>query len=73
VPRFLFNVCKEDISLAAVAEELPGQSMAITTARGMARELLADAEGEWISARIEVVDEHGDVVGVVHISDYWLQ
>jgi hypothetical protein len=47
--------------------------MAITTARGMARELLADAEGEWISARIEVVDEHGDVVGVVYISDYWLQ
>jgi hypothetical protein len=71
VPRFLFHICKEDLTLAAVAEELPGKSMAITTARRMARELLADTEGEWISARI--ADEHGDLVGVIHMSDYWRQ
>jgi hypothetical protein len=47
--------------------------MAITTTRGMARELLADTEGEWGSARIEVADEHGDLVSIVHVSDCWLQ
>jgi hypothetical protein len=47
--------------------------MAITTARGLARELLADIEGGRSSARIEVADEHGDVVGVIYMSDYWLQ
>jgi hypothetical protein len=73
VPRFLFSVLKEDLSLAAVAEELPGRSMAISTAQGIARELLADTEGEWVSARIEVADEHGDVISVIHMKDYWLQ
>jgi hypothetical protein len=72
VPRFVFNVWKEDSSLAAIAEELPGNSMAIITARGMARELLADAEGEWISARIEVADGYGDTIGVIHMNESWL-
>jgi hypothetical protein len=73
VPRFLFSVFKEDLSLAAVAEELPGRSMAISTAQGMARELLGDTDGEWSSARIEVADEDGDVISVIHVRDYWLQ
>jgi hypothetical protein len=73
VPRFLFSIFKEGLSLAAVTEDLPGTSMAISTAQGMARELLADTEGEWISARLEVADEHGDVIGVIHMRDYWLQ
>jgi hypothetical protein len=73
VPRFLFSVFKEDLSLAVVAEELPGTLMAISTARGMARELLADTEGEWVSARIEVADEYGNIVSVIQMRDYWFQ
>jgi hypothetical protein len=73
VPRFHFHLCKEALSLSTVAEELPGKSVALTSARGMARELLADFEGGWSSARIEVADEDGDIVGVIHMSDYWLQ
>jgi hypothetical protein len=73
VPRFLFSVLKENLSLAAVAEELSGTSLAISTARGVARELLADMDGGWISARIEVADEHGDIVSVVDMREYWLQ
>ena len=73
MPRFHFHLCKENLSLSAVAEEVPGKAMAITTAQGMARELLVDIEGGWSSARIEVADEHGDVISIVHVSDCWLQ
>jgi hypothetical protein len=73
VPRFLFHVCKADLSLAAVAEELPEESMALPTAHEVARELLADVEGEWGLARIEVTDERGTVVGVIQLSDFRLQ
>jgi hypothetical protein len=73
VPRFLFSVVKEDLSLAAVVEELPETLMAISTAQGIARELLADTEGEWSSVRIEVADEDGSIVTVIQVRDYWLQ
>jgi hypothetical protein len=73
VPRFLFHLCKGSLSLSAVAEELPGTLTAISSARGMGRELLADFEGGWSSAHIEVTDEHGDTVGIIYMSDYWLQ
>jgi hypothetical protein len=73
VPRFLFNVWKEGLCLAAISEELPCKSTAITTARRMARELLTDTEGEWIATRIEVADEYNEVIGVIDMNEYWLQ
>ena len=62
---FLFHVHKDGSDLGAIDEELPEESMAPPTARGVARELLADIEGGWRPARIEVADERGDVVGVI--------
>ena len=73
MPRFFFHVRREGWNLDPVTEVLPEASAALATARGVARELLADPDGGWASARIEVADERGDLVGVIQMSDYWLQ
>jgi hypothetical protein len=73
MPRFFFHVHTEGLNLGAVEEELPDASMALPTARGVARELLADIERGWGLACIEVTDERGSLVGVVPLSDFWLQ
>jgi hypothetical protein len=57
MPRFFFHVHKEGLTLGAVEEELPDRSMALPTARAVARELLADIEGGWSLARIDVTDD----------------
>jgi hypothetical protein len=73
VPRFFFQVLREGWELDPVPEVLPEAATALAKARAIARELLADAEGEWLSARIEVADEHGNVVGIVQVSDFRIQ
>jgi hypothetical protein len=73
VPRFFFQVLREGWELDPVPEVLPEPATALAKARAIARELLADAEGEWLSARIEVADEHGNVVGIVQVSDFRIQ
>ncbi len=73
MPRFFFHVHTKGLTLGAIEEDLPDESMALPTARGVARELLADIEGEWGLARIEVTDEQGIVVGVIPLSEFWLQ
>src|SRR5829696_7564544 len=65
MPRFFFHVHKAGLSLGAIEEEVAEESMALAAARGVARELLADIEGEWRLARVDVTDEHGLVVGVI--------
>jgi hypothetical protein len=73
MPRFFFHVHKGALNLGPIDEELPEESMALPVARGVARELLADTESEWRPGRIEVTDDHGDVVGLIHMGDYWIQ
>jgi hypothetical protein len=73
MPRFFFHVHKDGLDLGPIDEELPDESMALPTARGGARALLAENEGEWDLARIDVTDEHGIVVGVIQLSSFWLQ
>ena len=73
MPRFFFHVRREGCSLDPVPEVLPEASTALAKAQTIARELLADPDGGWNSARIEVADEHGLVVGTVEVSDFRLQ
>ena len=73
MPRFYFHVHNEGLNLGAIEEDLPEESMAVPTARGVARELLADFERGWSSAFIEVTDERGVLVGVIPLSDFVLQ
>jgi hypothetical protein len=73
VPRFFFQVRKEGWNLDPVPEVLPETSSALAKAQSIAHELLADPDGDWVSARIEVSDENGTVVGVVQVGDFRLQ
>jgi hypothetical protein len=73
MPRFFFHVHKEGLTLGAVEEELPDRSMALPTARAVARELLADIEGGWSLARIDVTDDRGTVVCVIPLREFWHQ
>jgi hypothetical protein len=69
MPRFFFHVHTEGPTLGAIEEDLPDESIALPMARGVARELLADIEGEWGLARIEVTDEQGILVGVISLHE----
>jgi hypothetical protein len=60
-------------SLGAIEEDLHDPSIALPTARGVARELLATLEQGWISAFIEVTDERGSLLGIIPMSDFLLQ
>jgi hypothetical protein len=73
MPRFFFHVHKEGQSLGAIEEDLHDPSIALSTARGVARELLATLEQGWISAFIEVTDERGSLLGIIPMSDFLLQ
>ena len=73
MPHFFFHVHKEGQSLGAIEEDLHDQSIALPTAREVARELLANLERGWTSAFIEVTDERGSLLGIIPMSDFLLQ
>jgi hypothetical protein len=73
VPRFLLQVRTDEETLDPVPKVLPDISTALAKVHTIARELLADPDDDWLSAWIEVVNEDGNVVGIVQVKDFTLQ
>lgn len=72
VPRYFFHLFNDETIIDREGTEVPNAAVALQSAARMAREMAAESVRDGhltLDHRIEVADEAGERVGVVHFRD----
>lgn len=72
VPRYFFHLFNDETIRDAEGTEVPNAAVALQSAARMAREMAAESVRDGrltLDHRIEVADEAGERIGVVHFRD----
>ena len=72
MPRYFFHLFNDETILDEEGAEVPNAAVALQSAARMARGMAAESvrEGHLVlDHRIEVADESGETIGVVHFRD----